>query len=81
MADSTPRRQRFTADHENLRFFVELLVSGWFAGAYDLETEQWLWTATVSNPDEGKHLILQKEGIDPKAILWNEYPPLPVTGN
>src|SRR5207237_6234729 len=72
---------RFTADHNNLRFFVELLVDGWLAGVYDLEAHKWLWTENVSDPHEGKRLILERQGIDPQEIIWNEYQPLPTSEN
>jgi len=74
-------RHRFTADHKNLRFFVELLVSGWFAGVYDLDAQQWLWTETVPDPEQGKRLILERLDIDPQNITWNEYQPLPTPEN
>ena len=79
MIDKIPHR--FTTDHNNLRLFVELLVSGWFAGVYDLEAQEWLWTENVSDPNEGKRLILERQAIDPLEIVWNEYQPLPTPEN
>ena len=68
---------RFTTDHRNLRLFVELLVSGWFAGVYDLESHEWVLTEHVDDPEAGKRLILERQEIDPQEIVWNEYQPLP----
>lgn len=48
---------------------------------YDLDAQQWLWTETVSDPNEGKKLILEREGIDPQEVMWNEYQPLPTPEN
>jgi hypothetical protein len=72
---------RFTTDHKNLRLFVESLVSGWLAGVYDLEAQEWLWTEYVDNPEKGKKLILERQCIDPQEIVWNEYQPLPTPEN
>ena len=74
-------RHRFTADYHHFRMFVEFLVSGWFAGVYDLEAKQWLWTETVSDADQGKRLILERQNINPLEIVWNEYQPLPTPEN
>ena len=74
-------RRRFSADHQNVRLFIELLHSGWMAGVYDLKAHEWLWTDTVSDPNEGKRLILERQDIDPQEITWTEYQPLPTPEN